>query len=335
MAGLRRLFLTFSISLITAVSLSALDNPIEKYLSVQLTPQFEIANGKITEYVFDPLCKNTDNKLSELDWNLKTIALFNINADFDVIRYISVGLSGTFGVPQRSDFMQDSDWENSITEDWLNDDPKERTAFSEHINHLDKYIDFKASLGGNIYLPLEIKLSPHAGYKYEYIKMSGSKGYGEYKQAANLTSKKNWEKDWEGTIISYEQEINSFFLGLSVKSNTIPRTSINLNFDISPMLNSLNAIDSHYTRYIIFWDAFKNVVMIESKGSLQYCFSKNHSAGISGRLEYIPISKGNTSLKYMDKKGNPKGDSWIPSTPNGGGTERFIWSLGLNYSFSL
>ena len=118
---------------------SALDNPIEKYLSVQLTPQFEIANGKITEYVFDPLCKNTDNKLSELDWNLKTIALFNINADFDVIRYISVGLSGTFGVPQRSDFMQDSDWENSITEDWLNDDPKERTAFSEHINHLDKY----------------------------------------------------------------------------------------------------------------------------------------------------------------------------------------------------
>ena len=246
MAGLRRLFLTFSISLITAVSLSALENPIEKYLSVQLTPQFEIANGTIKEYVFYSECKNTDNKLSELDWHLSTLALFNIDVKFDVIKYINLGINASFGVPQRSDFMQDYDWQNSTGGstgkhlDWKNEDPTENTDFSEHINHLDKYITFKVSLGGNLYLPLEFKITPNISYYYEYIKFTGSNGYGRYKEHNYSTI------NYIDNVIAYQQEINSFLLGINICNTFIPRTYININFDISPNLTFLNAIDFHY-----------------------------------------------------------------------------------------
>lgn len=339
MTGLKRIFVLFSIFIISAIKLFALENFFDDYLALQITPQFEIANGTIKEYVFDPACKNTDNKLSELDWNLKTIALFNLHVNFDVIKYVNLGLSGSFAVPQRSDFMQDYDWLNSVGgadglhTDWLNDDPTEKTNFSEHINHLDKYMVFQAYLGGNIYLPLEFKLSPRITYQYEFIRFSSSNGYSKYK-SNNFQIKK-----FEGKVISYEQEINSVLLGLNARVGIIPRTKIDLSFDISPNLTFLNAIDYHYinqTKYgTAFLDSFHNIMMIMSEANAQYSFSKNHSIGVNYKLQFIPGSQGKTSTKTIDKNGKFLTDNWISLQSGGGGTERFIWSLGLNYSFSL
>lgn len=332
---MKRILLSASVFLFSLFGLSALDNPIEKYLSVRVTPQFEIANGAIKEYVFDSSCKNTDNKLSELDWNLKTIALFNLDTDFTVMKYGYLGLSATFGVPQRSDFMQDSDWLNSVTKQWLDDEPTERTNFSEHINHLDKFIDFKVRAGGNIYLPLEITLTPFLSYKYEFIRFSASGGYSEYKNYKKGIDKKTFEDK----VISYEQEQNSLFLGTNLTVKSIPRTFINLSFEISPKVTTLTAIDYHYInngKYgTAYRDSFSKLLEIESNMTAQYCFSKNHSAGINYRLQYIPLSKGDTSSKTIDRNGKFLTDNWIEIGTNTGGTERFIWALGLNYSFSL
>ena len=332
---MKRLLICTSIILSSLLSLSALDNKYSDYLSFRITPQFEIANGTIKEYVFDPACKNTDNILSELDWNLSTLALFNLHADFDIMRYGYLGLSGTMGVPQRSDYMQDYDWRNSVVDAWKNDDPTEKTNFSEHINHLDKYITFSASLGGNIYLPLEFKISPRATYKYEFIRFTGSYGYSDYKESNHE------KKDFTGKVISYEQEINSLLLGTNIKIGIIPRTAIDLNFDISPNLTFLNAIDYHYVNSALgkygtaYLDSFKNIMQMEAGANAQYCFSKNHSAGLCYKIQYIPRVQGETSSRVIDKNGEFLTDNWLPIGSGGGGTERFIWFLCLNYSFSL
>ena len=330
---MKRLLISAAFIISSLINLSALDNKIADYLSFKITPQFEIANGCIKEYVFDPACKNTDNKLSELDWNISTIALFNLHADFDIMRYAYVGLSAAMGVPQRSDYMQDYDWLNSVTADWKDDDPTELTNFSEHINHLDKYITFSAGLGGNLYLPLEFKISPRAIYKYEFIKFTGSNGYSDYKVNNHV------KKDFSGKVISYEQTLNTLLLGTNIKVGIIPRTEINLNFDISPNLTFINAIDYHYVNSgsygTAYLDSFKNLLLMEAGATAQYCFSKNHSTGLCYKIQYIPISHGETSSRVIDKNGNFLTDTWIPVSSGGGGTERFIWSLCLNYSFSL
>ena len=298
------------------------------YFSFSITPQFEVANGMIREYVFDDDIKNIDNKESQLDWNVKTIALFDLQTDFDIIRYLFIGLEGKLGVPQRSDFMQDYDWLNTL--DWPNEDPSELTNFSEHINNLDKYLDFKAKLGTNIYLPAEIKLSPYIAYQYEFIRFSGTGGYKIYKSD-------NWNKaDFTGKVISYEQEKASFLLGLLFQINCIPRAVLKLDFDISPKTTALNATDYHYVKYTAYLDTFKNLFQLESKMTANYCFTKNHSAGLSGRIQYIPLSKGTTYLRTIDSEGNFLDDEWrLPSDGGYGGTERLIWAIGLNYSFSL
>ena len=322
------------IALCLSGSLFALDNKYEQYFSFRITPQLEMANGVIKEYVFDSSCKNTDNKESELDWNIKTISLFNLHADFNILRYLSIGLSGTFGVQQRTDFMQDYDWLNSVgnTEghpEWMTQDPTEQTNFSEHINQLDKLVNFKVALGGNIFLPAEIKLTPHLEYIYEFIRFSAFNGYREYK------SENYVRQSFSGKVISYEQKMHSFLLGLNMEIDCIPKTCLLLNFDLSPKLTFLNATDFHYQKNIAFLDSFKNLLLLESGLTAQYCFTKNHSAGICGKLQYIPLSKGNSFKKSIDSNGNFTSGTWIQIGKDSGGTERFIWSLGLNYSFSL
>ena len=306
--------------------LFALDNKFDKYFSFSITPQFEIAKGNIKEYVFESACKNTDNMESMLNWDVRTISLLTLKANFNILKYISVGVSGTATVPQRSGFMQDSDWLNSVSSLWINDDPTERTDYSEHRNQLDKFVSFRINLGANIYLPAEIKLRPYIGYNYEFIKFTASGGYGIYKS-------NNYDTyPWSGKVIAYEQESNTMLLGLTDIS---PRTSIIFNFDFSPKMNYLNAIDFHYTRNLAFWDKFKKTLLIESDLTAQYRFTKNHSAGFSARVQYIPLSKGTTYSKNLDANGNLTSGSWIPLSGGNGGTDRLIWAFGLNYSFSL
>ena len=315
-------------------SLFALDNKFENYFSFSLTPRFEIASGVINEYVFDQNCKNTDNKLSQLDWNIKPLAIFNLKVDFDIMKYGFLSLSGSLAVPQRTDFMQDYDWENSIGDQlgydsWLEDDPTENTSFSEHVNHLDKYINYQISVGGNIYLPLEIKITPYAAYYYEFIKFSSSQGYGLYK----------WN-DFEtypfvGKVIAYEQQINTVLFGINIKADTIPHTSININFNISPNMAKLNAIDYHLTRSIAFNDRFNNFTLINSEVTAFYRFTKNHKAGFTGKIQYIPLIKGDTYQGTINNDAEMISNDWTKAATDGGGTERLIWTIGFNYSFSL
>ncbi len=124
-------------------------------------------------------------------------------------------------------------------------------------------------------------------------------------------------------------------LGLRLTVDCIPRTAIKLDFDLSPQMTFLTAIDYHYKRYVAFRDSFKNLFLLESGITAQYCFTKNHSAGIAGRLQYIPLSKGITSSTSIDNEGKITGNTWNAVDDGNGGTERFIRSLALNYSFSL
>ena len=333
--------LLFSALFFFAAGLSfALENKYEQYIKFKLTPEFEVMNGVIKEFVFDQACKNTDSKESELDWNIKTVSLFSVHTDFDVFKYLALGFDGSFAVPQRTDFMQDYDWLNSVGNtinqpQWMDDDPTELTNFSEHINHLDKFISFKMRLGGNIYLPAEITITPRLTYNYEFIRFTGSGGYSTYKWY-------DFEiKPFEGKVISYEQELNSILFGLNLNIKTIPRTDISMSFDISPKFTTLTAIDYHFKSQTLgfygsaFRDQFSKLIMMDSGMKAQYCFSKNHSAGISGRLQYIPVSKGITSGKAINRKGELSTDDWTIFSDTNGGTQRFIWALALNYSFSL
>ena len=310
-------------------------------LSIKITPRFELANGIINEYVFDEACLNTDNKESQLAWDLKTIPVFGFNADIELHRYVHIDINGSAGIPTRSGYMQDYDWLNSIGStigypEWeLENNPTELTNYSKHENTLKKYITFTASLGGNIYLPARITLTPKIAYQYEFIAFDGKNGFNIYK------SNKYQKYDYTDKVISYAQEFNSMLLGLTVNISTLPQMFFTADFMISPKMTFLNALDYHYKPRIFypygiaFWDNFTNLFQLQSNITAQYKFNKYHQIGLTGFIQYIPLQKGNTRSNSLTKDQVHAPSGWTDAYINGGGTSRLIWSLGLNYSFSL
>lgn len=301
------------------------------YLSFRITPRFEVLNGSINEYVFNEACLNTDNKESQLDWDIKTIPSFGINADFNLVKYININLDSSVGIPIKSGNMQDYDWLNFRY--WKNEPHTQITNYSIHDNYLLKYLTFSVSGGGNIKIPANITITPKIAYYYETISLDGRDGYKTYKS-------NSWEpEDFSGKVISYLQEMNAFLLGFSVTVETLPQAYFYADLFISPYTTLVNALDYHYLNDppygTLFWDNCSNIFQLQSHIKTQYKFNKNHSAGLSVSLFYIPMSKGDTRTKTIDTEGNILSTTWTAPSKNTGGTSRLIWSIGLNYSFSL
>ena len=318
-------------------SLFALDN---NYLAFRITPRFEIANGTINEYVFNEKNKNTGHKESQLDWDVSTVPILGIRADFDFLKYIYLGLDASLALPCRSGNMQDYDWLNSTgnngyNPEWIYDAATELTNYSKHDNELLKYTTLSLGGGVNIRLPAKITLTPMIFYYYEFISFDGKNGYRTYKS-------EGWKKyKYSGKVISYKQEINDMLLGLALRVETLSKAYFYADFLISPEKTSLNSLDSHYFNRedglgTAFWDSFSNIWQLQSNLVAQYKFNKYHSAGLAASLQFIPESKGDTRTKVLDTDGNIiSNQSWSDPYIDGSGTGRFIWTLGLNYSFSL
>lgn len=322
----RFIFLTI---ILTFCSTSfALDNNV---FSFRITPRFELLNGTLNEYVFNAYTSNIDHKESQLDWDIRNITTFGINADFNLLKYININFDGSIGTPQKSGNMQDYDWLNFLY--WKNEPHTQLTNYSIHDNYLLKYLTFAVSGGGNIQLPANITITPKIAYYYELISLDGRDGYKTYKS-------ENWQPvDFSGKVISYLQEMNAFLLGFSVTVETLPQAFFYADLFISPYTTLVNALDYHYinleTCGSLFWDNCSNVFQLQTHANAQYKFNNSHSAGISASLFYIPMSKGDTRTKTIDTEGNILSTTWTAPSKNTGGTSRLIWSIGLNYSFSL
>ena len=334
---MKRFSAVLFISTFIAFSITAFDNDT---LSVRITPRVDFVSGIINEYVFNEKNLHTDHKESQLDWDLTVIPVLGITGDFTLFRHVYIGFDGSAGIPIRSGHMQDYDWLNSVVDEteypsWHLDDPNQLTNYSIHDNYLEKYITFSASLGYNIFLPAEIKLTPLIAYQYEFIAFTGKDGYSIYKW-------NNWQKEsFSGKVISYKQELNSMLLGLSLKVSTIPHIFLAADCLVSPKMTFLNALDYHYNPRLFhpygvaFWDKLTNIFQLQSKLLIQYKFNNIPRAGLSGAIQYIPLSKGDTRIKSLTSEGTPEKGLWGSPYINGGGTSRLIWNISLNYSFSL
>ena len=335
---MKRFSAVLFISIFIAFSITAFDNDT---LLIRITPRVGLLNGTINEYVFDDEnCKNTDHKVSQLDWDVKNIPVLGLKAEVDFLRYIAISFDGSVGISKESGYMQDYDWRNSLAgiykgvpRTWIGDDATELTDYSKHTNVLEKYMDLYISAGGNIYLPFNLKLTPFISYQYEFIHFAGKYGFGVYKQYDKSSAITDYSSN--NQVISYLQETNAMFLGLSVKFDNIPHTNLSADFLVSPKMTFLNALDYHYTRYFVCWDKHVNLWQLKGNIEADFKFNRHNKAGLSSSIQYIPVSRADTRAKDLLADGTIEPGLWSAPSINGGGTSRLIWNISLNYSFSL
>lgn len=310
----------------------------KKLFSIKITPEYNFMNGNISEYVFYKYNKNTDNMESRLDWDVKNISTFGICGSATLFKYVSVDISTHFAIPKNSGNMQDYDWLNSVADpssnglpySCRNDEATELTHYSIHDNYLNSFRNFQCSLGGNIYLPFKTSITPFIAYKYEYISFTGSDGYSIYKSD-------NFQKEYfSGNTISYEQEMNCFFIGLNIFTSIIPFVTVLGNIQISPCTNTFTAMDRHLhpSKRACYIDSPENMFILEAGLKVNAGLSKHHALGINGNIQYIPIAKGPTVLKGLQSNNEPANGRGT-RLPSEGGASRFIWSVGINYTVTF
>lgn len=304
-----------------------------KLFSFSFTPEYGIMNGTVNEYVFEDACLNTNHKESELDWDVKNIQYIGFSADMSIIKYIYCGLGTRFNVTSKSGNMQDYDWMNSVN-GW-DGDATENTHYSIHDNTLNSYINFNFYLGGNINLPFKTVISPFIGYEYELYSFDGTDGKGKYKTITGLFE----EIVFNGKVISYSQELNSFFIGVNAVSSIVPHLNIRANFKLSPTTNEIKATDRHYiknkTSGTVYMDIPDYILILEGKLYLAYSFNQYHGLGLNGSIQYIPVSKGHTYQRGIDNDGKYTTNRWTMSTGCEGGVSRFVWAAGIHYTFTF
>ena len=314
---------------LSAGLLSASEN-----FNFSLDLDFGLLNGHIYEYVFHDINQNTDHMESMLDWDVKNIPYFELSAQTDLWKYVYVGFDGKIGVPKSSGNMQDYDWLNSvggggdIYPAWKSKSPFELTNYSKHNNNLTSYYCVNFSVGGNIpLLGNSVKITPFLSYDYWFIGFDGSKGYGEYKS-------NNFVREYfNGSVISYKQEYNSFLLGTTVSGTVFNNFYLEGTLMISPMMVYNVSIDNHKVRNVIFIDIINNAFEIKGQLQAKYKFNNLLNFGIKSSIQYIPVSKGYDYMNPPQKDGK----YYITNPEPGvqGGTSSFLWTFSLNCGLTL
>lgn len=291
-----------------------------KQVEVSLTPVFGLLNGKVIEHVIYLNDAEERTSLSRLDWEIKNAKIFGADLSIDAFKYINLNFSYAQSIPGYNIVMDDYDWMNPFTTAWLEDDPTEITNHSHHENsYLNLYSKLKIGIGANLRLPGRITIIPNAGITGEYFLMTGIGGWYEYK-SYNFEHK---EFPDDAKVISYEQRLEAFLLGLTVKSETIPHTFIQLDFNVAPTTTNIEALDTHIVRSTLFNDKLYNALDFEGSAKIAYMINQNLGIGFEGFIQYIPEVYG------ADWIGSTYSSYWTKDEEMEGGTNRLLWSVDL------
>ncbi|MCQ2590749.1 MAG: omptin family outer membrane protease [Treponema sp.] len=287
------LIVIFTLSLSSEIFTLSLSSENSDNFNLTIDTGIGFLNGKISEYVYDKDCLNTDNVLSRLDWDINCVPYLEAEVFGNLYKYLHFSAAGKVAIPVESGFMQDYDWLNSLGGPngyyplWKNDDPTEITNYSKHTNIIEKYYNFSILLGGNIYIPnTSIVISPFAAYEYWFISFNAKDGYRKYKS-------ENWvQKNFSGSVISYKQEYNSALFGLETSAQLTENLMIKGTFAISPLLCFNNSLDNHIATSSYYLDIIKNAMEYKAKVKLLYKTNEHTAIGFSTGIQLIPETRG-------------------------------------------
>ncbi len=299
------------------------------YLEVE--PLFGLKNGLVDEYVFLKNPIYSDDKLSELNWDVKNE--FVVGANFKAVYklfYLQTSLIA--GIPAKSGLMKDSDWRNN--------DPTEVSAtsgydYKTHYSESDNNIDYDFSSGinfGAIFSffderAVHLSLTPFFGFEYQIFKFTATDGTAWY---GNILSEGYWAEwndisnrtvgTFSGDVISYKRQNFILWLGGNLEFELPYNFVLGAGIKVSPWVYS-ESVDNHWLRSEDFLDAVSGFFSImDLSFSAEYKFTpktsiclqsewlcsrllrgdnydKSHSADI---WEKNPSVEGGAAQKYLN-----------------------------------
>ncbi len=301
--------------------------------SFSVEPLFGLKNGIVDEYVFYKNSSYSDDKLSELNWDIKNEVYggIKLNGSF---KNIFLETSFTAAVPKSSGITKDSDWQNVTHANC--EAYQYKTNYSESDNYIDYDIGTKVKAGYEFKVlqdkKVKLSLKPFAEFQYEnfqFTSKDGTKWYGiettdywySYKDTNNrIVAKFSDDASYNGKSLSYQRQNLIIWLGSDFKIELPKNFAVLTGFKVSPYMYS-ESIDSHYLRDKYFLDVTPGFFSIfDANLAVEYALTKKQSIILGAEGFYMKTVRGDD---YVNSKKKWSKDS-KEKTVDGGAAQKYI-----------
>lgn len=314
-------------------------------------PLFGLKNGIVDEYVYLKNCSYSDDKLSELNWDIKNELYggIKLNGSF---KNIFLETSFTAAIPKSSGITKDSDWKNVSAEGYS--DWQFKTNYSETDNYIDYDIGTKVKAGYEFKLlqdkKIKLSLKPFAEFQYENFQFTtkdGTAWYGNTKISNLLWYRYNDSEHnsifkfsslskYNGKTISYQRQNLIFWLGSDFKIELPENFTVLAGFKVSPYIYS-ESVDTHYLNDPYGRTSYSSYYLDVTPGyfsvfgaslGVEYALTKKQSFILGAEGFYMKTLRGNDYSTVRQTKPNWKEWKDIAkkqkSYVDGGAAQRYI-----------
>ena len=303
--------------------------------SLSVEPLFGMKWGQVDEYVFLKQSKQSSDKLSELNWEIKPELYYGLK--------IRGGWKGFFeeshftaGIPMKSGQMLDSDWQN-IQYTSANGGNTSQTNYSESDNLLDHDISFGFKGGYEFQVKEIFKIKPAVAFEYQNIKFTGKNGkawYGSSKSGGGYYAYDDTENqtvtDFTGKeVIKYQRVADYLWLGSDFAVKLPMGFSVNTGFFLAPYVYAIS-YDNHLMKGVDYAD--KTIGFFAAfKWNLgaSYNINERHSVSLNASCFYMRVLRGDDYYKADTSTVYKK------SSDSDGGAGTKYFDLTLSYRFKI
>nr|WP_159466556.1 omptin family outer membrane protease [Scandinavium goeteborgense] len=285
------------------------------YDGLSLTTSLGYMGGESREYVYD-----NDRLLSRLDWKMKNAAILKMEANYDVLPWLSVNAAGWTTLAAGSGSLKDRDWQD------LNSTNNTDTSFSSAT--LNEANEYDLSLRGWIFNSENYKAGLIAGYQESRFSMTGKGGTYDYAGTdANGNYDPNLPRE-QGTfpanqsVIGYKQTYRAPYIGL------IGKYAIN-DFEFNALMKYSHWVDAkdndnHYLTGATSATNTSSAELWAGQINAGYWVTPQAKVFTEADYTYYPNKKG--KIEQWDNDG-------YQSASSGGGIQNRNWTItaGLQY----
>ncbi len=304
--------------------------------SLSVEPLFGMKWGQIDEYVFLKECTYDDDKLSELNWEIKPEFYGGAKVSGSWKKFFGE-LQFSAGFPMQTGLMMDSDWLNADTAGL--EDYQYKTNYSESDNYLDYDYTFEIKAGydfepyKNDFLRVSVK--PFAGLYFNSISFDAEGGSYWYGETVNGTYQLPWndsstkEEHFTGKVISYKRTSYIFWLGFDSDIELSKNFILNAGFKFSPYLYA-ESIDTHWLKQKMFADKTPGYFgAFKWNLGAEYKIAKRHSVLLNASYFYMRVLRGDSFAKSTTSK------TYAKDTTDDGGAGAKHFDISLSYRFKF
>ena len=253
---------------------------IDSY-SVSLFPLFGFLIGQVEELVYES--PGSALYKSQLTWDLKPLAYFGFNVDFDPRNPfekhgIIASTAVKIGLPFKTGIMEDVDWYMGNITDYSTHD-----AYNMNAILLD------VSGGYSWHLGKIFTLGANAKFSYMYFSWSAEDGSGVY----DIYSMAWRDVNFSGPVVLYSQHWIIFSPGILAKVKIGKYFTIDGNISYSPLTFCI-ARDDHLLRNMIFRDYSYFGHYIDGGLKLTYSLHPKIDLSLFVSYRHIMGSRGNS-----------------------------------------